>query len=65
MRKRSDMFQNSAEGNTHDPCSQPYEVLGSHAAVLTICFLTMLLGSVAVYYCAIAAHNASESAAPI
>jgi hypothetical protein len=50
MRERLDMFQNSAEGNTHDPCSQPYEVWGSRAAVLTICLLTMLLGSIAVYY---------------
>ncbi len=50
MRKRSDTTQDSAEDSVHDPCSQPYEVWGSRAAVLTLCFLTMLFGSVAVYY---------------
>lgn len=33
-----------------DPCSQPYELWGSRAAVLTTCFLTMIFGSGAVYY---------------
>jgi hypothetical protein len=33
-----------------DPCNQPYQLWGARAAVLTICFLTMLFGSVAVYY---------------
>jgi len=31
-----------------DPCSQPYHLWGSRAAVLTTCFLTMIFGSVAI-----------------
>ncbi len=38
-----------AEAQTSDPCSQPYQVWGSRAVVLTICFLVMILGSVAVF----------------
>jgi hypothetical protein len=32
-----------------DPCSQPYPLWSSRAAVLTLCFLTMIFGSIAVY----------------